>query len=416
MPAAELARRGLAGDEAFDLRHDGDDLQPGLAHANREGGAEADRHAHHRRIRAGADQAEVLAARVLRRGCDRDLHDAVVAQHGEGQWPSRTRTDAAHQIGPRYNGVVVDLHDLIPAAQTRTLRRLAEDHLADASGEQWHKRSGELLAGGGIAWHMNHDGFRAAGDLEPQRFATREDLLLQIVPGLEGIAVETDDPITAPQGSKRLGPARHARDRDEPGVDHEREKQIHRDAGEDHRHPGPERLSIECTRGVYRNVRLPTFQLAHHAFVFEPRHLDVAAQRDPGDPVFRLAAPPLDDRPPESEREAQHLNADRLGDDEVAELVHRNEHAQDDDERHNRQEHATSSARRRASASAANTSSSEDPRPPSPVPRLTTCSMISAMRPNVIFSSRNSCTATSLAALNRAGAVPPSRAASRPTT
>src|SRR5207249_57635 len=298
------------GDEAFDLRHDRDDLQPGLAHANRERGAEADRHAHHRRIRAGADQAEVLAARVLRRGCDRDLHDAVVAQHGQSQCPSRTRTDAAHQIGPRYDGVVVDLHDLIPAAQTRPLRRLAEDHLADASGEQWHKRSGELLAGGGIAWHMNHDGFRAAGDLEPQRFATREDLLLQIVPGLEGIAVETDDPITAPQGSKRVraarqaryvdgvdrnhGRARHARDRDEPGVDHEREKQIHRDAGEDHRHPSPERLSIERTRGVYRNVRLPTFQLAHHAFVFEPRHLDVAAQRDPGDPVFRLAAPPLD--------------------------------------------------------------------------------------------------------------------------
>src|SRR5262249_9237328 len=162
---------------------------------------------------------------------------------------------------------------------------------------------------------------------------------------------------------------------------------------------------------------LPPPHTAPHPLFSDPPHLHVPPERDPRAPVLRPPPPPLDQRAAKSQRKPQNLNPDRLGDEKMAELVNKDEDADDDEKRYEGQ-HAASCASRRASASAANTSSSDDARaaPAAVAARVTTCSMISAMRPNVIFSSRNSCTATSLAALKRAGAVPPMRAASRPTT
>src|SRR5439155_1532097 len=70
-------------------------------------------------------------------------------------------------------------------------------------------------------------------------------------------------------------------------------------------------------------------------------------------------------------------------------------------------------ARRRASASAASTASSD-------AASLAWCAsstraMVSAIRPNRTLPSRNSATATSFAALNAVGAVPPAAAAARPS-
>src|SRR5262249_33380142 len=144
-----------------------------------------------------------------------------------------------------------------------------------------------------------------------------------------------------------------------------------------------QRLLFKRARGIDRDGRLAALQIADHALFFEPRHLHVPTERDPRDPVLRLAPPPLDQRAAKSQRKPQDLNPDRLGDEKMAELVNKDEDADDDEKRYEGQ-HAASCASRRASASAANTSSSDDARaaPAAVAARVTTCSMISAMRPN----------------------------------
>src|SRR4029077_20818917 len=140
--------------------------------------------------------------------------------------------------------------------------------------------------------------------------------------------------------------------------------------------------------------------------------LHVAAERNPGDPVLGLPAAPPQDRPPEAEREPQHLDADRLGDDEVTRLVNENEDADHYDEGGERQRHAASRPRRRASASAASTASSVLASPAWCA--SSTRAIVSAILPKRILPARKSSTATSFAALNAVAAVPPVVAAARP--
>src|SRR2546427_403865 len=150
-----------------------------------------------------------------------------------------------------------------------------------------------------------------------------------------------------------------------------------------------------------------------HALVFEPSHFPVPAERQPGEPVLGLPAPPAQNGTPEADREPQHLNPHGLRGEEVAHFVNEDQWTEDDDERGEIQEHAASRARRRASASAASTVSSD-------AASRTWCvsstrAMVSAIRPNRIPPSRNSSTATSFAALNAVGAVPPAAAPARPS-
>ena len=65
------------------------------------------------------------------------------------------------------------------------------------------------------------------------------------------------------------------------------------------------------------------------------RHLHVAAERQRADPVFRVAAPEAEDGRIEAELELQDLDADALGRQEMAELVHEDEHAEHEREREN---------------------------------------------------------------------------------
>src|SRR5438552_1015881 len=174
------------------------------------------------------------------------------------------------------------------------------------------------------------------------------------------------------------------------------------------------RASTVATRagGIDRLGALAALQVPGHPFVLEPGHLHIAAERNPRDPVLRLAAAPRQDRSAEAEREAQHLDSDRLRRGEMAGLVHEDQDADDDDEGDRRQEHAASRASRRAAASAASTASSES----APVGAVVSSprAIVWAIRPQGIAPSRNSATAISLAALKTVGAVPAAVAAARP--
>src|SRR6266550_2606808 len=211
----------------------------------------------------------------------------------------------------------------------------------------------------------------------------------------------------------RAGELRGARGRGEPGGDEEREHRVHGDAREDHDRPFPHGLAVERARRADRDGGLPALDSSGHALVFQPRHLHVPAERQPREPVLGLPAPPAEYGTPEADREPQHLNPHGLRREEVAHFMNEDQRTEDDDERGEIQEHAASRARRRASASAASTVSSDAASQTWCV--SSTRAMVSAIRPNRILPSRNSSTATSFAALNAVGAVPPAAAAARPS-
>ena len=65
-------------------------------------------------------------------------------------------------------------------------------------------------------------------------------------------------------------------------------------------------------------------------------HLHVAAERDGAEAVFGVAAPDLQQLRTEAEREGQHAHAVPAGHQEMAELVHEHEHAEDERKREKR--------------------------------------------------------------------------------
>ena len=64
-------------------------------------------------------------------------------------------------------------------------------------------------------------------------------------------------------------------------------------------------------------------------------HLDVAAERDGADAVLGVAARERQHLRPEAQREREHADADPPGHQEMAELVHENQHAEDENESQN---------------------------------------------------------------------------------
>ena len=60
-------------------------------------------------------------------------------------------------------------------------------------------------------------------------------------------------------------------------------------------------------------------------------HLDVATERDRAEHVLGAVDGAAEQARPEADRELEHADAGALGDDEMAELVHDDEHAEDDD-------------------------------------------------------------------------------------
>src|SRR5690606_25200545 len=146
------------------------------------------------------------------------------------------------------------------------------------------------------------------------------------------------------------------------------------------------------------------------------RHLHVAAEREPGDDVLGLTPAEAPQLGAETDGEAGHLDVHCLGRQEMAELVDKDQNADDDDEGDDRDQHrpaTTSRAMARARPSASSTASSESTGAGSCA--ASTRSITSGMRLNASSSARKLATATSFAALNTAVAVPPVRPASTPS-
>src|ERR1041385_2107857 len=432
--AADLFDRCASRDESSDAGHHDTDLVRRLPRAVHDGltdGQALD----YDIARLGADEAEDLGARReairFRRIAwrDADPPERVTANHVERGGPPRQLPEAVHEIAPGGDRIAVQPDDEIALPQAGATRRAVPHDSAEPSGrERLDVPQRERRAGGLLARQHEVNGMLATFDLD-RRLGLENEVILEHVPRPDRVAVHAEQAVAATERREGLrarrqetrehgvdlrhGPRLRRDGNTQAGVEDKCEDDVHRHAGKNHGHPCPQRLVIERARGVDRHVRLAALELTGHAFFLEPGHLHVAAQRDPRDPVFGLAAAPPQQRAAESNRESQDLNPDGLGDDEMAELVYRHQDAEHHDERDDGQEHATSCASRRACASACNTSSSRLASPPR-VSSATTRSMISAIRPNGIRSSRNSWTATSLAALNRAGAVPPTRAAARP--
>src|SRR4030095_8871949 len=173
----------------------------------------------------------------------------------------------------------------------------------------------------------------------------------------------------------------------------------------------PDVLAIESARKIGRRD-IPLALL---------RHLHIATERDgrqrPLRPVLRGLA--HRDDPPESDRKAQHLDAAPARDHVVAEFMEHHQNAQRDEKRDNlvgQVDHEAifalsagslshAAATRRASPSAASASSNE--LAGRAVTPASVAAQTAAMSVNLIAPSRNAATATSLAALRMAGAVPP---------
>jgi hypothetical protein len=82
--------------------------------------------------------------------------------------------------------------------------------------------------------------------------------------------------------------------------------------------------------GGLATSRRAALQHADPLFFRHPGHLHVAAEREPGDHVLRLSPPETGHLRPESERKALHFDVDGLGREEVAELVHEDQHTKHD--------------------------------------------------------------------------------------
>src|SRR5713101_3990740 len=204
--------------------------------------------------------------------------------------------------------------------------------------------------------------------------------------------------------------------RPDRGVDREEdqdgEREVEGGPGNDDDEPLPERMRVEAARtGIHAAV---------HA-----GQLDEATERDGPDGVEGLASLPAEELWAESHTELLHLDPGELGADEVAGLVHDHQDAEDDDDQgdENHGAHAGSwlhtrlgplaAARTwaRAQRSAAMTASTVNSGAGSAAASARATE--GTMSTNRRSPWRKRATASSLAAFNTAGAVPPRSPASR---
>ena len=214
------------------------------------------------------------------------------------------------------------------------------------------------------------------------------------------------------------GPAVLAR---QPGEHQPGEQGVHRHAGQDDDHPLPDRLRLEhATPAARRTSGVAALERAAGGLLLRgwpsSRSRRAAASRSRTRSRRRRNESP-GIGVPDAEREAVHPDAGPLGGEEVAELVHEDEHAEHDEQGRRVSGSAITTSPRRARAraqrSAARTASSAVAGSDACARRAPRRSCL-AIRPNGIRRSRKAATATSLAALNTAGAVPPARPAATP--
>ena len=195
-------------------------------------------------------------------------------------------------------------------------------------------------------------GVGAAADPEAQRVPERiGDHALQVLPVADLLAVDGLDAIAGHEaglGRRQVGQHR-ADDRRQqralPGVVHEvdqqRQQQIERRPGDDDRVALPQWLvgqrALALAIDGRDRVAGILAQQAH-----------VAAERHQRQAVLGLAARDAKQARPEADREAHHAHVEQLGEHEVPELVHQDQHAE---QRHDRRRPEEQAHRARAPAS-----------------------------------------------------------------
>src|SRR5208337_2479712 len=206
---------------------------------------------------------------------------------------------------------------------------------------------------------------------------------------------------------------------DDLGALHRQNRVQQRGKKQIHRRPRQQHGDALCDR----SAREGTVQLRGRDIAFAlVEELDVAAQRNGRDAVLgpvRIPPSAHEQGFAESDAEAQHLEAELLGDPVMPELVNGDQYPDRNQKGGEKNQHLhartpcagsiIASAARRAAASASSTSPSALTGRDSS--RCITLSMTAAIPVKFKRRSRNACTATSFAALSMAGAVPPALAA-----
>src|SRR5437667_2481 len=433
--AAHVAHGRLMQDESLQEAEDEDHLTPGFLEPREDGLAQRLTHVDGRRILPGADGAVHVGTRGRWVGLGprfrrhRHLERLAATKHIDLKRFPGAPPDEVEHVAPRPQRIAVDLEQEVSGLQARPnggpaglenpeFRRVEPDE-----GLRQCLARAKAMVG-----QLHDDRLRTAGHVDPEVRRASQQEVEQHIPRTDGVAVHAHDLIAELEAGECLRTGRQAahvhrvdpgagqfwrtrRGRD-AGVHEEREHDVHRHARDDHDAALPHRLAVEGPRRIDRHIGLASFERTGHAFVLEPGHLDVAAERHARDPVFGLPAPPAQDRFAEPKRKAQHLDPQTLRGHEMTHFVHEDQDAEDDDDGAEREEHVASRASRRASASAASTASSDSASVGSYA--SSTLATVSAMRPNRIRPSRNRSTATSFAALNAVVVVPPAAAAARP--
>src|SRR5579864_8037747 len=169
----------------------------------------------------------------------------------------------------------------------------------------------------------------------------------------------------------------------------------------------PHSLNQRGERGIFvQRLRHERFEVGSCGPV-HPGNAHVAAERDRAKRVFDPVVPHFLDRGREADVECARSHTDEQRNREVAELMHEDEQQQPDD--HDYPDHATRIARAARSASTRSARS----RAGEPSAHAMASPTASAISRNGSRPSRNAATATSFAALNTHGYVPPFSPASR---
>src|ERR1051326_2980401 len=309
--AADLFDGCASRNESSDAGHHDTDLVRRLPRAVHDGLADGQA-LDYDIARLGADEAEDLGARreaIRFRGIDwrdTDPHERVTAHHVERRGPPRQLPETVHEIAPGGDRIAVQADDEIALLQAGATRRaVPQDSAEPGRRQRLAAPQRERHAGSLLARQHEVNGMLATFDLD-RRLGFENEVILKRVPRPDRVAVHAEQAVAATELREGLrarrqatrehgvdlrhGPRLRRDGNPQAGIDDECENDVHRHAGKNHGHPCPQRLVIERARGVDRDVRLAALELTGYAFFLEPGHFHVAAQRDPRDPVFGLAA------------------------------------------------------------------------------------------------------------------------------
>ena len=284
--------------------------------------------------------------------------DAAVRVHGHAEGVDAAVGAAHHQCHGRVPALgqaacqaaevgvfrAVDQHQAVaahePCGRGGRTGQHRVDHHRDAQGAQ----SAHLLLEHGLRESVGDDDGRPdAGALHLHAaVAVEQHALAQVAAGLGHLAVDRQHAVAVLEAylvhhfaefEAEVGFAqRHVllapREQNHPEYQHGAHEVDHH-AGHHYQQALPCRLGAELPGLGGLGEMLGVHRLVDHA-----GYLDVAAQRQPAEAVFGLAAPELEEREPRVEEEVELVDAglEELGRDEVAELVGDDENRETQDE------------------------------------------------------------------------------------